>query len=121
MIKPNDNVKKSHNVKEKSSKTTKNQPKVEYKTLDDVFEIIKSEVKGGKYKSLVAPMNDQNDYKLVVDNDYMVELQQKYSLALDMWAKWYEEYTKELKIKQQVISLIKDGRFVEALQELEDD
>ena len=119
MTKPNDNVKKSHNEKEKSSKMAKNQLKVEYKTLDEVFEIIKEEVTEGKYKSLVAPMNDQNDYKLVVDNDYMVELQQKYSLALDMWSHWYEEYTKELKIKQKAISLIKDGRFVEALQELE--
>lgn len=97
MKKPNDNVKKTHNLKEKSSKMAKNQPKVEYKTLDEVFEIIKSEMTDGKYKSLVAPMNDQNDYKLVVDNDYMVELQQKYSLALDMWSNWYEEYTKELK------------------------
>lgn len=120
MKKPNDNVKKSHNVKEKSSKTTKNQPKVEYKTLDEVFEIIKSEVAGGKYKSLVAPMNDQNDNKLIVDNNYMVELQQKYRLALDMWSHWYEEYTKELKIKQEAIKLIKDGRFVEALKLLEE-
>ena len=119
MKKHNDNVKKSHKANEKSSKTAKNQPKVEYKTLDEVFEIIKSEVAEGKYKSLVAPMNDQNDNKLIVDNDYMVEFQQKYSLALDMWSHWYEEYTKELKIKQQAISLIKDGRFVEALMALE--
>ena len=80
MKKHNDNVKKSHKANEKSSKTAKNQPKVEYKTLDEVFEIIKSEVAEGKYKSLVAPMNDQNDNKLIVDNDYMVEFQQKYSL-----------------------------------------
>ena len=73
-----------------------------------------------EYKSLIAPMNDQNDHKLVVDNDYMVELKGKYSLALDMWSHWYEEYTKELKIKEQAITLIKDGRFVEALMVLED-
>ena len=97
----------------------KKAPKVEYKTLDEVFEIIKGEMTGGKYKSLVAPMNDQNDGKLVVDNDYMVELKEKYSLALDMWSHWYEEYKKELKIKEQAISLIKDGRFVECLQLLE--
>ena len=72
-----------------------------------------------EYKSLVAPLNDQNDNQLVVDNDYMKELQEKYSLAMKMWAKWYDEYTKELKIKQQAISLIKDGRFVECLQLLE--
>ena len=97
----------------------KKAPKVEYKTLDEVFEIIKGEMTGGKYKSLVAPMNDQNDNKLVVDNDYMVELKEKYSLALDMWSHWYEEYTKELKIKKQAIALIKDGRFVECLELLE--
>lgn len=54
------------------------------------------------------------------DNDYMKELQEKYSLALRMWSHWYEEYTKELKIKQEAIKLIKDGRFVEALQLLEE-
>ena len=95
----------------------KKAPKVEYKTLDEVFEIIKGEMTGGKYKPLVAPMNDQNDHKLVVDNDYMVELQEKYSLALDMWSKWYEEYTKELKNVKELEKKLDIA--VKTLEELE--
>ena len=105
-------MKKSHNVKEKSSKTTKNQPKVEYKTLDEVFEIIKSEMTGGKYKSLVAPMNNQNDHMLVVDRIYFEQLvEQRDDMFIER-----NYYKSQI---EQAIALIKDGRFVECLQLLE--
>ena len=58
-----------------------------------------------EYKSLVAPMNDQNDGKLIVDKIYFEELKES---RRNLWLK-----------QQQAISLIKDGRFVEALQRLE--
>ena len=59
-----------------------------------------------EYKSLVAPMNDQNDGKLIVDKTYFEELKES---RRNLWLK-----------QQQAIALIKDGRFVEALRVLED-
>ena len=58
-----------------------------------------------KYKSLIAPMNDQNDWKLVVDKTYFEELKES---RRNLWLK-----------QQQAIAFIKDGRFVEALRVLE--
>ena len=50
MKKSNDNVKKSQNAGKKSPKMIKNPMKVEYLTLDEVFEIMKGEVMGGRIK-----------------------------------------------------------------------
>lgn len=108
MTKPNDNVKKSHNARKKSSKTTKNQPKVEYKTLSELFAIIT----GGRYKPLVAPMNDQNDGKLIVDKTYFEQLVEQRD---DMFVE-RNYYKSQI---EKAISLIKDGRFVECLDLLE--
>ena len=67
-----------------------------------------------EYKSLVAPMNDQNDGKLIVDKTYFEQLVEQRD---DMFVE-RNYYKSQI---EQAIALIKDGRFVEALQLLEGD
>lgn len=58
-----------------------------------------------EYKSLEHPLNDQQDNRIIVCREYLEELKRT---RRELWLK-----------QQKVIALIKDGRFVEALQELE--
>ena len=54
--------------------------KVEYITLNQMFDIIKDEVKGKCRKGTKFPQKEDGGLK------------EKYSLALNMWQHWYEEY-----------------------------
>lgn len=58
-----------------------------------------------EYKSLEQPLNDQQENRIIVDREYLEELKRT---CRELWLK-----------QQKVIALIKDGRFVEALQELD--
>ena len=69
--------------------------KVEYITLNQMFDIIKDEVKGKCRKGTKFPQKEDGGLK------------EKYSLALKMWQHWYEEYTKELKKNKELNEEVK--------------
>ena len=69
--------------------------KTEYITLNQMFDIIKDEVKGKCRKGTKFPQKEDGGLK------------EKYSLALKMWQHWYEEYTKELKKNKELEEEVK--------------
>ena len=87
--------------------------KTEYITLNEMFDIIKDEVKGKCRKGTKFPQKEDGGLK------------EKYSLALNMWQHWYEEYTKELKknkeleeeVKREVVS---NEELLEQIKRLEE-
>jgi len=58
-----------------------------------------------EYKSLEQPLNDQNDHKVFVDREYLEEVKRG---RRELWIRI-----------QKAVTLIKDGRFIEALRVLE--
>ena len=69
--------------------------KTEYITLNQMFDIIKDEVKGKCRKGTKFPQKEDGGLK------------EKYSLALKIWQHWYEEYTKELKKNKELEEEVK--------------